>query len=229
MTTHSLMRSVRSGSTTRTIGFVGQGGIGEEMIDAGAEREDRLKVGKILERARRMAPAQRVADARAVERLVQRRDGVGRQQRCEPPPPGRRVPAGYGEQKAHGPPAMRSITGSASRKRRLGEAIGGAQTLARRPRPRSALRACTRASGASGADLGADRGELGQADRGVDRIGGARPAAAKLDDRKPDRAHVDRRRRSRRASGIASTRIGARGSRRMRARSMKSFGPPSAA
>ena len=41
------------------------------------------------------------------------------------------------------------------------------------------------------ADLGADRGKLGQAHRGIDRIGGARPAAAKLDDGEPDRAHVD--------------------------------------
>ena len=44
---------------------------------------------------------------------------------------------------------------------------------------------------AIGADLGADRRELAQADRGIDRIGGARPAAAELDHRKPDRAHVD--------------------------------------
>ena len=55
---------------------IGQGGIGEEMIDAGAEREDRLEVGKVSERARRMAPGERVTDGRAIERLAERRDLV---------------------------------------------------------------------------------------------------------------------------------------------------------
>ena len=42
-----------------------------------------------------------------------------------------------------------------------------------------------------GADFSPDRGKFGQTNRRVDFISGARPAAAKLDDREPDRAHVD--------------------------------------
>ena len=39
-----------------------ESGIGEEMIDAGAERENHSKIGKVFERARRMAPTERIAD-----------------------------------------------------------------------------------------------------------------------------------------------------------------------
>ena len=85
---------------------------------------------------------------------------------------------------------MRSITGSASESGASRDAIGGAQA------PRGRLRLVGVARVHAGqrrvrADLGPDRRELGQADRRVDRVGGARPAAAKLDDRKPDRAHID--------------------------------------
>ena len=42
-----------------------------------------------------------------------------------------------------------------------------------------------------GADFSPDRGEFGQTNRRVDFISGARTAAAKLDDREPDCAHVN--------------------------------------
>src|ERR1700727_2699685 len=42
-----------------------------------------------------------------------------------------------------------------------------------------------------GADFSPDRGEFGQTNRRVDRVGGARPGAAQLDHREPDRANVD--------------------------------------
>ena len=74
--------------------LIGKSGIGEEVIDARAERENRPKVGKVLERARRMAPGQRIADRVAIERLVEHHDLMRRQQRLHPRPPGLRVPAG---------------------------------------------------------------------------------------------------------------------------------------
>ena len=43
MTTHSLIRSREVGIDDAHDRRVGQGRIGEEMIDAGAEREDRLE------------------------------------------------------------------------------------------------------------------------------------------------------------------------------------------
>ncbi len=78
-----------------------QGGIGEKMIDARAEREDRFEVRKASKRARRMAPGKRITDRGAVERLVQRHDAVRGQKRREPLAPGRQVPAGHGEKNAH--------------------------------------------------------------------------------------------------------------------------------
>ena len=95
--------------------LLGQRGVGEEMIDAGAEREDRLKVRKAL----RARPADGASSARSGPRVRSNGsssvatawDGM---QRYEPPPPRRRIPAGHGDEKAHADPAMRSITGSAS-------------------------------------------------------------------------------------------------------------------
>ena len=49
-------------------GNVGQTRIGQYVIDAGAEREDRPEVGETGKRARPMTPAQRVMDARADRR-----------------------------------------------------------------------------------------------------------------------------------------------------------------
>ena len=73
--------------------LIWKSGIGEEMIDAGPERENHSKVGKVFERARRMAPTQRIADGLPVERLVQHHDLMGRQQRFHARSPGLRVPA----------------------------------------------------------------------------------------------------------------------------------------
>src|SRR5262249_6808298 len=93
--------------------LIGQSRVGEEMIDAGAERKDRLELLQVFERARRMAPAQRIADGVTVERLVEHYDLMGRQQRFHPPPPGLGIPAGDSAKYAHGGVAsMRSITGS---------------------------------------------------------------------------------------------------------------------
>ena len=47
MTTHSLMRVGEIGIDHPHDRPVRQGGIGEQMIDAGAEREDRLEVGQV--------------------------------------------------------------------------------------------------------------------------------------------------------------------------------------
>ena len=93
--------------------LIGQSGIGEEMIDAGAERDNHPKVGKILERARGMAPTERIADRGAIERLIKRHDLLRGQQRFQARSPGLRVPSGNGDEHAHcGVPTMRSITGS---------------------------------------------------------------------------------------------------------------------
>ena len=93
---------------------VGQGGVGEQMIDARAKREDRLKVRQVRERAWRMAPGERVPDLGAVERLAERRDRMRRQQRVELLAPGHRLPARDGDKNAHSRASpIRSIAGSA--------------------------------------------------------------------------------------------------------------------
>ena len=73
--------------------LIREGRIGEEMIHAGAERENHAKIGKVFERAWRMAPTQRVADGFPVERLAQHHDLMGRQQRFHSRPPGVGIPA----------------------------------------------------------------------------------------------------------------------------------------
>src|ERR1700735_5318571 len=93
--------------------LIGQSGIGEEMVHAGAKRHDRPKIGKVLERARGVAPAERIADGGTIERLVERRDLMGRQQYFHPSPPGLWIPSRDGDEYAHeGVPTMRSTTGS---------------------------------------------------------------------------------------------------------------------
>src|ERR1700734_3072794 len=48
--------------------LIGESGIGEEMIHAGPKRENHSKVGKVFERARGMAPTQRIVDGLPVDR-----------------------------------------------------------------------------------------------------------------------------------------------------------------
>ena len=77
-----------------------------------------------------------------------------------------------------------------------------------------------------GTDVLAERRQFRQANRRIDRVGGARPAAAEFDDREPDCAHVDvrdnkpapARPRPRRPPGSSAG-----------APARKSAGPPSAA
>ncbi len=92
--------------------LVRESGVGEEMIDASAKREDHPKVAKILERATRMAPTQHIAHRSPVERLIKRHDLMRRQQRFHTLSPRLRVPSGNCDEYAHGVPTMRSITGS---------------------------------------------------------------------------------------------------------------------
>ena len=87
----------------------------EPMIHAGAKRENDPKVGKIFERARRMAPTQRIVHRRAIERLVEHHDLMRRHERFHARSPGFRVPSGNGDEHAHdGVPLMRSMIGSAA-------------------------------------------------------------------------------------------------------------------
>src|SRR5208337_4851579 len=93
--------------------LLGQERIGKQKIDASAKRKDRLQIRQTGERARRMSPAQRVADRAAVERLAERCYRARGHQLLQPRPPGRSVPAGHREENAQETPANRATIGSA--------------------------------------------------------------------------------------------------------------------
>ena len=76
------------------------------------------------------------------------------------------------------------------RGRRVADAIGGPQAL-RRPPALAPRRGRGRAPAARQAELRRRGRRAGQADRGIDRVGGARAPAAEFDHRHADRAHVD--------------------------------------
>ena len=98
----------------RAIGTSGRFGSAEDVVDAGAEREDRFELRQFGEQPVRWTPDDRVAHRGAVDERFRRDDRAARQQRGEALAPRPLVPAGGGEQQAHAAtPPIRAITGSA--------------------------------------------------------------------------------------------------------------------
>ena len=149
-----------------------------------------------------MAPGERIADRRAVERLAERRDVMRRQKGLEPPAPGRRRPSrerregwswqGGGssalvEQARRGDALDHRVGG---RKRRFADAIGGAKALRRRLGScRDRAHECGRAARRGRPRRRSARARSGRR-RGRSRRRRA-PGRRRVDHGEPDRANVD--------------------------------------
>ena len=103
------------------------------------------------------------------------------------------MPGAASENGSCGPPPIRAMTGSAGGRRLVADRDRRRATSRpppRRGRRRARARGRAARPGRTSAPMPASRVKP---DGGIDRIGGARAAAAKLDDREADRARVDRR------------------------------------
>ena len=84
-------------------------GIAHQMIDAGAEREERFEIGQAGEASRLRTPGRHIADGGSVEILAQHDDVAIGQVPPEALDPGLRLP-GDGNEKAHALASIRSRT-----------------------------------------------------------------------------------------------------------------------
>ena len=106
---------------------VWQVGIGEDEIDAGAEREHGFQIRQVLQRAEAMFPRRDIFDLLAAKVVRGRDDALFRQQAAEAVEPGRDVPSVDGDEQGHStPPRPSGAVWGAARRSRTGPRSGGA-------------------------------------------------------------------------------------------------------
>ena len=226
MTTHSLMRSVRSGSTTRTIGFEGSAGSANKWSTPAPSEKIASRLGRFVsapggwrqESAYRIAPRSNGSSNVATEWDGSSVSSRLRQDVASQPETASRMLMG-----------RRRCVRSPGRRARAAPRQGGRRRegAARRPRPRRGCaheRGRAAPSAPTSAPIGASSvkptaGSIASAAR-------ARPPPSSTTASPTARTSIPTTKP--RPSGIASTRTGARG-RRTCARDTKFFGPPSAA
>ena len=227
----------RAGPPIRSSGREGQnrphgrsasraGRIGEQVIDARPEREDRLQVRQLSQRAGRVAPRQRVADALPIERLAERRDGTVGQRFARARPATARRPSSARRTvlSSHRQNALDDRIGRAGA--RVAETVGRAQAFAP-PRPnRRRGRARARAAVRARPRRRARRASVRPTEGSIASEARARPPPSSTTARPTARTSTPVTIPPR--SGHASTTTPARGSTAA-ARARKSAGPPSAA